>query len=173
LIAETRNDSVTCGNCMKIVGATLTTLSMPTWRGDLTVPVWQFEFAPGDEPAVPMTRVAIKDAVGPEYWDNWGRFAPTTDGAYGAPADTEITVAFGGGVCDTGHSITAVESNLAIVPIITTTVRPGPCILPRVGYALLLQLGAPLGQRAVLDLENGWPAPVYAEAPSNWPTPEP
>lgn len=175
MVADIRGEGGPCGSCpnLQVTGAHLTTTVALTWRGKATVPAWQFEFVDRDVPLTPITYVAAKDAIDTSDWGNWGRYAADVDGVYGTPSDTQITVLFGGGACDTSHSIEAVESELAIVPIISATGRGGVCIAMRVGYALVLELAQPLGNRAVLDLENGWPAPVYPEVPPNWPTPGP
>jgi hypothetical protein len=165
MIVELRSDqpAYPCGNCLEVVGATLTTREAVTWHGDAQVPVWQFEFAARDEPLEPITYVAVRDRVDPSIWLPLS--SANTDAAYGYPDETQVTIVFGGGACDTGHSIEVVESTGAIVPIITTTARAGACTLQRIGYALRVQLAAPLGDRVVLDLDSGYPVPVYAKAP--------
>lgn len=165
MILELRSDqpAYPCGDCLQVVGATLTTRTALTWHGDAQVPVWQFDFAARDEPMEPISYVAVRDRVDPSIWLPLS--SANTDAAYGHPDDTQVTIVFGGGACDTGHSIEVVESTGAMVPIITTTVRGGACTLQRVGYALRVELAAPLGDRVVLDLDSGYPVPVYPDTP--------
>lgn len=168
MVAELSESGGSCEGCrpLQVIGAELTTRTATTSHGDASVPVWQFDFAPGDRPMTPISYVAVKDRIGPQDWHAWGDHAPFTMAAYGTAEDSEITVAFTGGACDTSHSIEAAESILGIVPIIVTVARPGPCIAVGVGYALAMQLDAPLGNRAVLDIDSGFPVPVYPEEPS-------
>jgi hypothetical protein len=167
MIAELRGDQSApeCGDCLQVAGATLTTRTALTWRGEAQVPVWQFEFTGRGEPIEPISFVAVRDRVASNDWDGWPHFFPSTSAAYGLPDDTEITVLFSGGACDTSHSIAAVESNDAIVPIISTQSRGGTCTAQAVGYVLRLRLAAPLGERVVLDLDSGYPVPVYPQDP--------
>jgi hypothetical protein len=173
MIVELRGDQPAqeCGDCLQVAGATLTTRMALTWHGEAQVPVWQFDFIGRGKPMEPISFVAVRDRVAFNDWDAWPDFFPSTSGAYGRPNDTEITVVFGGGACDTGHSMVPVESDGAVVPIITTTVAQGPCIALGVGYALTLTLDTPLGDRAVLDLDSGYPVPVYSQKPPDGPRP--
>jgi hypothetical protein len=165
MITELRSDQPTysCGACLQVVGATMTTRQAVTWRGVAEVPVWQFEFAARDEPIEPISYVALHDRVDPSIWLPLSN--ANLDAAYGHPEDTQITIVFGGGACDTGHSIDVVESTGAIVPIITSVRQGGACTAQRVSYSLTVQLAAPLADRVVLDLDSGYPVPVYPEAP--------
>lgn len=167
MIAEQRAAGGNCDGCraLQVTGAELMMHSATTSHGDASVPVWQFEFAPGDQPMESISYVAVNDLVAPRDWPRWGNQTPMTEAAYGTAGDTRITVSFIGGACDTSHSIVAAESPLAIVPIITTAANQGPCTAQGVRYGLVMQLAAPLGNRVVLDLDTGFPVAVYPEEP--------
>lgn len=158
-----------CGACdgprpLHVIGAELTTTEAVTAHGNANVPVWQFTFAAGDEPIEPISYVALKDAVSRLDWPNPDK-SPQIDAAYAQSTDTKVTVTFLGGNCDARHSITVVESDWAIVPMVMTVRNPGPCDAVGIMYGLEVQLGAPIGARFVLDPLTGFPVPVYAENP--------
>jgi hypothetical protein len=156
-----------CDGCraLHVTGAGLTMRDATTSHGDASVPVWQFSFAPGEEPIDPISYVAVRDRVGPHDWPDWGDHAPFTEAVYATAADTRLTISFIGGACDTSHSIALVESAQAIVPIITTVTAPGPCTAQGVLYGLAVQLESPVGNRVVLDIDSGYPVPLYPEEP--------
>lgn len=172
MVAELSGAGGKCEGCpaLQVVGATLTTRRATTSRGDAEVPVWQFDFAPGEEPIDPISYVALKDRVSPSDWGS-AAYTSTILGAAGKQSDSQITITYVGGQCDASHSIETVESTAAIAAIIATTVRPGPCTAAGVTYALVAPLGAPLGNRVVLDAGSGYPVPVYPEPPPDWPRP--
>lgn len=167
MVAELKASCVACDETaqLHVTGADLTIREAVTSHGNASVPVWQFTFASGEEPIDPISYVAVKDRVGPQDWPHWRDHASFTDSAYATAADARITIAFLGGACDASHSIVAVESALAVVPIITTVVRPGACTAQGILYGLELQLASPLGNRVVLDAGSGFPVPVYPEEP--------
>ena len=167
MVAELKASCVGCvgAAALQVTGAELTTRDAVTSHGNASVPVWQFTFAPGDEPIDPISYVAVKDRVGPQDWSGGGDRPSITDAAYGKPADTQITIAFTGGACDASHSIVVVESAQAIVPLLSTVTRSGPCTSQGIRYGLLVQLASPLGNRVVLDPLSGFPVPVYSEDP--------
>jgi hypothetical protein len=165
MVAELGTAGGTCDDCraLHVTAAELTLRAATTTHGNASVPVWQFTFAPGEEPIDPISFVAVRDRVGPHDWPGQGGHAPFMEAAYGTSADTGLTIAFIGGACDTSHSITAVESAQAIVPIITTAAQPGACTAQGVLYGLTVELASPLGNRVVLDPDSGYPIPVYPE----------
>jgi hypothetical protein len=173
MIAELRGDQPAqeCGDCIQVAGATLTTRTALTWHGEAQVPVWQFEFIGRGEPMEPISFVAVRDRVVFNDWDAWPDFFPWTSAAYGRPDDTEITVAFSAGACYRGPWFAeVVESDVAVVVIISA-LPPDPAASPRfctaqaVGYSVKAELNEALGSRAVLDLDSGFPVPVYPEDP--------
>lgn len=167
MVAELVAAGGNCDGCraLRVTGAELTMRDATTSHGAASVPVWQFAFAPGDEPIDPISYVALRDRIGPRDWPSWGDHAPFTEAAYATPVDAQVTIAFTGGACDASHSIVAVESAVAIVPVISTAARPGACTAQGILYGLQVQLASPLGNRVVLDPDSGFPIPVYPEDP--------
>jgi len=173
-----------CDGCqpIQVIGATLVLGKAETSHGPATVPQWQFNFVPADTPIDPITRVAVADAVAVSALEQEeaSNSAPTRtiaiDAAYGQPDDTTITVSFtgspdhGGSPCGADYTAEAVESDIALVIIVHSqgSVGIGACAAvgaPRVATATL---AAPLGNRTILDAQNGAPVAVkFGPAPSD------
>ena len=174
MIREFRAGGSSCAECrqLQVVGARLVTVDTMTARGPASVPAWQFEFAPRDEPLEPMTFVAVRDAVTPTEFEPEPEYGGDIGAAYGRPGDTTVTVGVIGSACTKGYAGEAVESDSAIVGLITSLdppraagASPQACIALGVYYPVELALSAPLGDRMVLDLATGYPVPLLAEDP--------
>ena len=164
-----------CGDCsmMQITAATLTNESIETSRGPATGPVWEFTL---QGTAVKVTRVAIADpvAVVPPPWDaNNPAVGLAIDSATGTVGGSELTVDFVGAPdpgdtpCGEDYTTEAVESDLAIVVIVIRHPNMplfGACSAVGARRTATVELAAPLGDRAVLDVQQGLPVAGGADA---------
>ncbi len=162
--------SAPCGDCasLRITAARLTTGPIDTSRGPAIAPVWEFTVA---STAVRVTRVAIADpiAVVPPPWDsNSPPVGLAIDSASGTVGGRELTVAFVGAplpgdeACGEDYTGEAVESDLAVVVIVTPHPHAsfGACSAVGARRTASVELAAPLGERAVLEVQRGLPVPV-------------
>jgi hypothetical protein len=159
-----------CTDCaaLRITAARLTTAPIETSRGPATVPVWEFTV---QGTAVRVTRVAIANAfaVVPPPWDP-GNLAlgPAIESASGTIGGRELTVAFigsprpGSQACGEDYTAQAVESDLAVVVIVTSHAHGGigACTSEGALRTATVELAAPLGERAVLEVQQGLPVSV-------------
>ncbi len=120
--------------------------------------------------AVKVTRVAIANpvVVAPDE-GGWG-LGLAIDSASGTVDGSELTVAFVGApnpgnmACGEDYTAEAVESELAVVVIVTRHPRVAPlgeaCTAAGARRTATATLAAPLGDRVVLDLQQGTPVPI-------------
>jgi hypothetical protein len=160
-----------CGECtaLRITGARLTTGPIETSRGPATAPLWEFTI---DGTAVKVTHLAIANrvTVAPPPWDPsdppggvW------IDSGQGAVSGRELTVAFVGAPrpgdqpCGEDYTTEAVESDLAVVVIVVRHPHltiGGGCTAVGAMRTATVELAAPLGDRAVLQVQDGTPVPI-------------
>jgi hypothetical protein len=164
-------DTGPCGDdCvpLRITAGRLSTGPIETSRGPATAPVWEFAL---EGTAVRVTRVAIADpiTVVPPPWDpNVPPVGLAIESASGSIGGRELTVAFVGAPqpgdqpCGEDYTAEAVESDLAVVVIVTRHphVTIGACTAVGAPRTATVQLAAPLGERAVLEVQQGLPVPV-------------
>lgn len=170
-LSEMRADrNGACPDCMplQITGARLTTAPVETSRGPATAPVWEFTV---QGTAVQVTRLAIAAPVTvvPPPWD--ADDAPvgiSIESASGTVGGRQLTVNFTGApapgdqACGADYTAEAVESPTAVVVIVT----PHPhglgeaCTAVGAPRTAAVELAAPLGERAVLEVKEGLPVPV-------------
>ncbi len=160
----------TCPDCapLQITGARLTTGPVQTSRGPATAPVWEF-IVQGT--AVRVTRVAIAAPVTvvPPPWDpNDPPVGISIESATGTVGGRQLTVKFTGAPapgdqpCGEDYTAEAVESSSAVVVIVT----PHPhgfgeaCTAVGAPRTAAVELAAPLGERALLEVREGLPVPV-------------
>jgi hypothetical protein len=159
-----------CSDCapLRITAARLTTGPVETSRGPATAPIWEFTV---HGTAVRVTRVAIADAITvvPPPWDpNNSPDGIAIESASGTVGGRELTVAFVGAprpgdqACGEDYTAEAVESDLAVVVIVTRHPNSvvGSCTAAGAPRAATVELAAPLGERAVLEVQQGLPVPV-------------
>ncbi|HEV2006160.1 MAG TPA: hypothetical protein VGQ85_06040, partial [Candidatus Limnocylindrales bacterium] len=160
-----------CGDCqfLHVKTAALTTAPIQTSRGPATGPVWELTI---DGTAVKVTRVAIADAITvvPPAWDaNNPPVGLGIDSASGSAAGRMLTVNFVGAPlpgdqpCGEDYTADAVESELAVVVIVTRHAHAtfgGGCSAVGAARTAIVTLAAPLGERAVLEVQEGLPVPV-------------
>lgn len=118
-----------------------------------------------------MTRAAIADAIAieiPPWNPNDPPVGLAIDSASVTADGRQLTVAFVGAPlpgdqpCGEDHTADAVESDVAVVVIVTLHphVTIGACTSVGALRTATLKLAAPLGERTVLEVQQGCPAPV-------------
>jgi hypothetical protein len=157
-----------CSECipLRITASRLTTGTIETGRGSATVPVWEFTV---DGTAVRVTRVAIADPVTvvlPPWDPNDAPVGIAIESASGTVGGHELTVNFVGGplpdgqTCGEDYSAESVESDLAVVVIVTPHGGPACGTLVGTLRTATVELAHPLGDRTVLEVQQGLPVPV-------------
>jgi len=159
-----------CSQCtaLRITAARLTSGPIETSRGPAISPIWEFTV---QDTAVKVTRVAIADAatVVPPPWDaNDPPGGVAIESAIGTVGGRQLTVAFVGAPlpgdqpCGEDYTAQAVESDLAVVVIVTRHphVTIGACSAVGAKRTATVELAAPLGDRTVLDVQQGLPVSV-------------
>ena len=162
--------TATCDDCtaMRITAAALSSGPVETTHGPAIVPIWEFTI---EGTAVKVSRVAIADpvVVVPPPWDpNHPPVGLRIDSASATVAGLELTVQFVGAPlpgdkpCGEDYTAEAVESDLAVAVIVTTHAHPtlGGCSAVGAIRTAVATLAAPLGDRAVLETQEGLPVPV-------------
>jgi hypothetical protein len=160
-----------CPGCVpvRITAAQLTAGPVETSRGPATAPVWEFTV---QGTAVKVTRVAIAAPVTvvPPPWDPYD--APvgiSIDSATGTVGGRQLTVTFVGAPapgdqgCTADYTAEAVESPTAVVVILTEHPHYpffAACSAVGAQRTAAVELAAPLGERAVLEVKEGLPVPV-------------
>jgi hypothetical protein len=158
-----------CSECipLRITASRLTTGPIETSRGSATAPVWEFTV---QGTSVRVTRVAIANPVTvvPPPWDpNDPPVGIAIESASGTVGGRQLTVAFVGAVpgdqgCGEDYSAESVESDLAVVVIVIRHPHAGSGFCTDVGASrtAVVELTRPLGDRAVLEVQQGLPIPV-------------
>jgi hypothetical protein len=159
-----------CPQCvpLDVVGARLTTMRIRTTRGPATVPAWEYTLK---GTAVRVTRVAVTSSaavtVTPPSWDPYN--APGGLGIESATTTTtsarQLTVTFTGAPnradqpCGADYSTEAVESATAVVVIVIMHPHGANEICTAIGASrtATVELAQPLGERAVLEVQQGLP----------------
>jgi hypothetical protein len=165
IIAMESTAEAPCPDCamLLVTDAQLTSGPIQTTRGPATAPIWEFTVQ-GTE--VKVTRVAIANpvVVAPDE-GGWG-LGLAIDSASGSVDGRELSVAFVGAPnpgnmeCGEDYTAEAVESDLAVVVIVTRHPRVGlgeACSAVGARRTATAILAAPLGGRVVLDLQQGTP----------------
>jgi hypothetical protein len=169
IVAIESTTEAACPDCtmLLVTDAVLTSGPIQTSRGLATAPIWEFTL---QGTAVKVTRVAIANpaVVAPDD-GGWG-LGLAIDSASGSVSRTELTVAFVGAPdpgdkpCGEDYTAEAVESDLAVVVIVTrhphVGLLPQGCSAVGARRTATATLAAPLGDRVVLDLQQGTPVPV-------------
>ena len=165
-----RSAGGSCSDCtpLRVTGARLIAGTFRTTRGDAIGPMWEFTLR---GTAVMVTRVAVANAV---------TVAPLAGGggnpgieaniasASVSASGVDLTVSFVGAPlpgdrdCGEDYTAEAVESDLAVVVIVIRHphLTMGACSLAGASRTAVATLAAPLGARAVLDVEQGLPVVV-------------
>jgi hypothetical protein len=170
LVAIASTADARCSDCTELVVTDANLMSGPiqTTRGPAAAPVWAFTV---QGTAVKVTRVAIANpivATSPGEADP--ELGLAVDSARGSVSGPDLTVFFVGAPdpgnvpCGEDYTAEAVESDLAVVVIVTrhphTPPVGGACSSVGARRSATARLAAPLGDRVVLDLQQGIPVPV-------------
>lgn len=162
--------SATCDECtpMQIIAAVLSSGPVETTFGPGVAPIWEFSI---EGTAVKVTRVALANpvTVAPPPWDpNHPPGGVRIDSASTTVDALELIVQFVGAPlagdhpCGEDYTAEAVESDLAVAVIVTRHLNLGAGGCSAVGAmrTAVAMLAAPLGDRAVLETQEGLPVPV-------------
>ncbi len=170
-----------CPDCvpLNIVDISPATREISTSRGPATAPAWRFTLA---ESSATLIALAVGESVGvwptPPPWDAVNPPAGRSiEGAVVSTDDRRLRVGLTGAragadtPCGEDYTAETVESDLAVVVIIDVVtyaeLHPGQgemaCNL--IGYfrTATVELAAPLGDRAVLEVREGLPVRVVRE----------
>jgi hypothetical protein len=144
-----------CGDCqpLRITAARLTTGPIQTSRGPAAAPVWEFTM---QGTAVRVTRVALANAVSvvlPAWNANDAPVGLAIDSAGATVGGRELTASFigaplpGDQPCGEDYTAQAVESDLAVVVIVTRHphLTFGACTAVGATRSATAELAAPLG----------------------------
>ena len=170
-VAAIRSRAEPCPDCtapLLVTAARLRSLPIETTRGTATGPVWEFTIG---GTAVKVTRVALADpVVVVPLFDADPQIGLAIDSVQAKTGGTELTVGFvgapdpGNQPCGEDYTAEAVESDLAVVVIVTRHPHfppfGGGCTAVGAPRTATATLAAPLGERAVLDLQRGTPLPI-------------
>ncbi|MFC8614967.1 hypothetical protein ACFT9M_00915 [Micromonospora purpureochromogenes] len=158
-----------CSGCvpLEVTAARLTTVRIPTTRGPAAVPAWEYTLK---GTAVRLTRIAVARSgatvVTPPPWDDdhpHGGLA--VESATGGMTSRQLTVAFTGSPgpgsqpCGVDYSAEAVESANAVVVIVIAHPHADGEACGDIGArrTATVELVRPLGERAVLEVQQGLP----------------
>ena len=171
IVAIETTATSTCDDCAALVanGATLISAPIQTTRGPAMAPTWSFAI---QGTAVKVTRLAIANpvTVSPLPWDPMSASVGLhLDSATGTLGGKEVSVSFVGAPdsgdkpCGEDYSAEAVESDLAIVVIVTRhshlAIAAG-CSAVGARRTAIATLSKPLGPRVVLNVDDGLPVPM-------------
>ena len=167
IVAIENTSEAACSDCsmLLVTDARLTSGPIQTTRGTATAPIWEFTV---QGTTVKVTRVAIANPVVVAPDEVGSELGLSIDSASGSVGGTELTVAFVGAPdpgdkpCGEDYTAEAVESDLAVVVIVTRHphLTLGACSSVGARRTATATLAAPLGERVVLDLQQGTPVPV-------------
>jgi hypothetical protein len=161
-----------CSGCvpLEVTGARLGSTRVETTRGPATVPAWEFTIKGS---RVRVTRPAAGGPgtvqVTPPSWDPYNSPAGLPISSAGATAGgRRLTVGFTGAQrgasepCGIDYTAVAVEAGTAVVVYVLERHHAENEACTAVGYprTASVELAAPLGERAVLDVTQGLPVPV-------------
>ena len=170
IVAIASTTSAPCSDCVTLLvtAARLTSGPIQTSRGPATAPIWEFTV---QGTAVKVTRVAIANPVAVvSSGEGDPQLGLAIDSASGTVDGNVLTVAFVGAPdpgnmpCGEDYTAEAVESDLAVVVIVTRHPHAAPfgeaCRAIGARRTATAMMAAPLGDRVVLDLQQGTPVPV-------------
>lgn len=161
-----------CPGCvpLKVTGARLATARILTLFGPATVPVWEYTV---EGSKVRLTRLAVADqavgAVNPPSGDpSKALGAYAIQSASTTRGGRELAVTFYGAAgpasepCGADYAAEAVESAEAVVVIVTGRARGSArgCSAIAASRTERVQLDRPLGERVVLEMQQGVPVQV-------------
>lgn len=163
-------DGSSCSGCrpLAVLKAELTSQPVSTSRGTAQAPAWLFSL---QGTAVRLARVAVAASitVTPPAWDsNDPPIGIAINSATGSVSGRQLTVSFVGAPapadqgCGANYTAEAVESSDALVVIVIehSSLSFGACTAVGAVRTATVELAAPLGNRAVLEVQQGLPVAV-------------
>jgi hypothetical protein len=163
-----------CPDCtpLEIVGARVASGEIQTSRGPAQMPMWEFTL---QGTAVRITQLAVDSyvQVKPPAWDpDNPPIGLSIQSATGADDERGLTVTFVGApktgdqLCGADYTAEAVESETAVVVIVIEQPNgaPVPCRMEGAPRIATVQLSTPLGDRTVLEVQQGLPVAVLPTA---------
>ncbi|MEV0809107.1 hypothetical protein [Micromonospora sp. NPDC050200] len=165
-----------CSECvpLEVTAARLTTARIQTTRGPATAPAWEYTLR---GTAARVTRVAVASSatvkVTPPSWDPYDVSAGLPiDSATTTTPSRQLTVTFTGAPnsgsqpCGADYSAEAIESVNAVVVIVIEHPHAAGETCPDMGArrTTTVDLAQPLGERAVLEVQQGLPVPLTVTA---------
>ena len=167
---KSEGDPSSCSGCkpLEITKAELSERPVTTSRGTAQTPVWLFSL---EGTAVQLARVAVASniTVTPPAWDPYNLpIGLAISGASGSLTGRQVTVSFTGAPgpasqsCGADYTAEAVESAQAVVIIVIThaNLTIGACTAVGAPRTATAELAEPLGNRAVLEVQQGLPVAV-------------
>jgi hypothetical protein len=167
---KSEGDPSSCPGCkpLEITKAELSNGPVTTSRGTAQAPMWLFSL---QGTAVRLARVAVasKITVTPPAWDPYNPpIGLAINAASGSLTGRQLTVSFTGAPgpasqsCGADYTAEAVESAEAVVVIVIThaNLAIGACTAVGAPRTATVELAAPLGSRAVLEVQQGLPVTV-------------
>jgi hypothetical protein len=166
IITDGAGDCPTC-RTLEVTDARLSTIRVQTTRGPATAPAWEYTLR---GTGVRVTRVAVAPSttvrVTPASWDPFN--APgglAIESASTTLTGKRLTVTFTGSPgprsqpCGADYTAEAVESANAVVVIVTAHphAADGTCTAIGAPRTADVELAQPLGERAVLEVQQGLP----------------
>ena len=158
--------TVECAACepLRVTDANLATGLVETSEGPAEVPMWVYAVRGS---AVRITRVAVDESVSvdPPPWDaDDPPEGLSINLAMGEAGSKQLDVQFVGAPedCDVEYDVEAVESELAVVVLVTPDGESECADLLGQLRTANVTLDAKLGERAVLEVRQGLPVPVLA-----------
>ena len=156
-----------CDGCepLRVTEAALATALVDTSRGPAEAPTWVYGIA---GTSVRVTRVAVDESI-TVFPPPWNADDPPVglriDWAKGAEDSRDLEVGFIGATedgskpCGADYTAEAVESELAVVVIVTEQRNPTPGACTSLGFLRTaeVRLDARLGDRVVLEVQQGLP----------------
>ncbi|MEH0843130.1 hypothetical protein V6U81_12160 [Micromonospora sp. CPCC 205711] len=159
------------GDCecvpLEVTAARLTAVRIPTTRGPATAPAWEYTLK---GTAVRLTRIAVAPSAAivvtpPPWGPEQPRGGLAIESATGSTTSRRLTVAFTGSPgpasqpCGADYSAEAVESVNALVVIVNERPHGDGESCGDVGArrTATVDLAQPLGERAVLEVQQGLP----------------
>jgi len=167
---KSEGDPSSCSGCkpLEITKAVLSDGPVTTTRGTVQAPLWLFSL---QGTAVQLARVAVayNVTVTPPPWDpDHAPIGLAIYAASGSVTGQELTVTFIGAPgpasqgCGADYTAEAVESSEAVVVIVIehSNLTIGACTAEGAVRTATAELAAPLGNRAVLEVQQGLPVAV-------------
>ncbi|NRQ38502.1 hypothetical protein HII36_42750 [Nonomuraea sp. NN258] len=157
--ADPIEEECPAGGCrpLRVTGARLGRVPVPTSRGTVQVPAWMFTVAGVEQKKVHVAVDPSAVSPLPERIAEGQEEVMAFDLVAGRPR--ELRLRYGYGACDTVHGARAYETDqVVVVDVDVRTIHPGgPCPAILKSATTTVALARPLGGRVLLDSGTGVP----------------